>query len=173
MMQPSALSPSSQNILMKVKLSPLPCPPHHSLSVQCSSKLFSLSPPPFTPFTIPPSFFPCVVSSHPLISLLISPPHLCFLHSTHGWFPSSFSSLSPPHLTSPHSSSCLPLLFPSSSFPLPSVIRWYITAMRPCLPLSHTVCVWWEGDSPGETRDYIVFLPVKEVFSSLEFLFKR
>lgn len=101
-----------------------------------------LSPP--VPF--PPLIFLRVVSFYPLISpVFISPPLLCSLHSSHRSFPSSFSSLSSHSLTSPRSSFCLPLLLPSSTFPLPSVISGYITALHPCRPLSHTLCVLLGG----------------------------
>ncbi|KAL3975756.1 gap junction alpha-3 protein [Sarotherodon galilaeus] len=49
----------------------------------------------------------------------------------------------------------------------------YIRASHPSVPLSHTQCVCWEGDISGETRNCTVHLPVKELFSSLEFPLKR
>lgn len=150
MKRPLAVSPCSQNIWLEDNLPPLPSSrpnsPCHFYSVQCPLILFWTLPP-FT--TLCPYFSLNLISSHSWYSPSIPPPH-----STHGRFPSSVSSLSPPNLIIPHSSSCLPpLLSLPSTFPLPSVISLYIRAFYPPVPPSHTVWVCWEGDSPGETRD--------------------
>lgn len=173
MKQPAALSQCSQNIQMKDKLSPLLCPslplpcllspPFVILSVQRSHTLFLNLPlrPPFRECCLLPSPNP------PLhIISLISPPLLSPSQSTRGWFPSSFSSLSPSNLTSTHSPTRLPLLLsPPPPFPSPLSLAG-IRALHPSPPLSHTYSVFAGKGIVQGKRNYIVYLPVKELFSS-------
>ena len=69
--------------------------------------------------------------------------------------PLSPPSLLPASSSAPFFSSRLPpRLSPPPPFPSPLSLAWYIRALHPSPPLSHTHSVFaGKGDSPGETRD--------------------
>ncbi|KAM3611778.1 uncharacterized protein V6R79_024111 [Siganus canaliculatus] len=84
--------------------------------------------------------------------------------------------LSPPCLlpAEPLPISLASLLFSPLLHLSPPLCHWLVYKSIASLSasLTHTQCVCWEGDSPGETRDYFVYLSVTDTFSSLDFQLK-